>query len=80
MSARYQARMSDDLLEVWDQTRLPEGMRVVEIGPFDCVTGSHLVTFDDDEAPEELSGQMVYPLLRVQPNQSVIIVGRDVVS
>ncbi len=80
MSARYQVRVSDELLEAWDLSMLPAGMRLAEAGSLDARTCSHMVTFDDDEAPEELNGKLVRPGFQVMPGRSVRIVVRDVVS
>jgi len=80
MGARYQVPVSDELLEAWDESRLPEGWHIVEIGPLDAVKRSYLVTVDDDNAPEELNGCIVHPWLQLQPDRTVIITGRDIVQ
>jgi hypothetical protein len=77
MSARYTTRVSEELIEAWDTSLLPEGLRIVEIGPPDPFDPWRIVTFEDDGAPEELNGQMVTPLFQVQPDRSVVIVGRE---
>jgi len=81
VSARYQVRVSDELLEAWDLSMLPAGMRLAEAGSLDVRTCSHMVTFDDDEAPEELNGKIVYPLFRIDTaTRKVTIIGRDAVA
>lgn len=78
MSARYTTMVSDELIGAWDTSRLPEDLRIVEIGPPDPAKPFwRIVTFDDDEAPEELNGQMVWLLFQVQPDRTVIIAGRE---
>lgn len=81
MSARYQVDVSGELLQAWDTDLLPEGMRIVEIGDLDVVKRTHPVIFDDDGAPEELNGKIVYPWFQIDTvTRKVTIVGRDVVS
>jgi len=78
MSAQYQLSMSADAFEAWDRTALPDGMRVAEVGPFDIRTCGYLITVDDDGAPQEFSGETVFPLLRIQADRSVAIAARGV--
>jgi hypothetical protein len=81
VTARYQVHVSDELVEAWDLSMLPVGMRLVEIGPLDVMTRSRAATFDDDEAPEDLNGKTVYPLFQLDTvTGKVTIVGRGVVS
>jgi hypothetical protein len=77
MSARYMTKVSEELIEVWDTSLLPDGLRIVNIGPPDLATPWRIVTFDDDGAPEELNGKMVTPLFQTQPDRTVIIIGRE---
>jgi hypothetical protein len=77
MSARYTIRVSAELIEAWDTSLLPDGLRIVEIGPADPAFPWRIVTFDDDSAPGELDGQMVTPLFRREADGTVAIVGRD---
>jgi hypothetical protein len=81
MAARYQTKVSEELIEAWDTSLLPEGLRIIEIAESDpaCLP-YRIVTFEDDGAPGELDGKTVTPLFRMQPDRSVIIVGRDVQS
>jgi len=78
VSARYTTKVSDELIEAWDTDLLPDGLRIVDIGPADPAVPYRIVTFDDDGAPEELNGQMVTPLFQVQPDRTVVITGREV--
>ena len=81
MSARYRTMVSEDLIEAWDMTLLPEGVRIVEIGEPDPARGFYrIVTFDDDGAPEELDGQMVFPLWGLDEDRKVTLLGREVVT
>jgi hypothetical protein len=71
--------VSDELIEAWDTSLLPDGLKIVDIGAPEPTwpPGYCTVIFDDDGAPEELNGQLVMPLFQVQPDRSVIIVGRE---
>ena len=80
MSARYRSVVSEELIEAWDTSLLPDGLRIVEMGdpePPYPQSGWRTVIFDDAGAPEDLNGQLVMPLFRIQPGRSVIIVGRE---
>lgn len=77
MAARYTTKVSDALIEVGDTSLLPEGLRIVEIGPPDPAVPWRIVTFDDDGAPDELNGLMVTPHFRVEPDRTVTVVGRE---
>jgi hypothetical protein len=80
VSARYQTKVSHELIEAWDTSLLPDGLRIVEIGPLDPASHDlwHVVTFDDDGAPEELNGKMVTPSFQRDLDGTVAIVGRDI--
>ena len=79
MTARYQTRLSEELITAWDTGLLPDGLRIVEVGPVEPpYLPYRMVTFDDDGASEELNGKTVLPLFRIQADGSVAIVGRDV--
>jgi len=83
MSARYMTKILHELIETWDVSLLPEGLRIVEIGAVNPASGCHIVTFDDDGAPEDLNGKMVTPVFRsdLDPETGVYkvtITGRQV--
>jgi hypothetical protein len=83
LSARYTAMVSDELTTAWDTSLLPEGLRVsgiTECGPDPAYVHYRIVTFDDDDAPEELTGKRVNLTFRIQPDGKVVIAGRDVVA
>jgi hypothetical protein len=77
MAARYTTKVSSELIKAWDTSLLPEGLRIVAIGPPDPAVPWQIVTFDDDDAPGELNGQMVTPLFRREADGTVTITGRE---
>jgi hypothetical protein len=62
---RYQAPVSDPLLEQADFWLAVRGFRLVSVdGPWPGHPGVTLCTFDDDEAPPGLARRIVTPVFR----------------
>jgi hypothetical protein len=76
---RYRVPVADPLLaerEVW---RRAEGFRLVSVdGPWLAHPDVTICTFEDDNAPPELEGQLVEPTLR-RDGETVTVIDRRVV-
>ena len=78
MTARYRTKVSRQLAAQWDQTRLPPELRIVSIEePADPQDPWMIVTFEDSEAPEEMTGLLVTPVFS-SDGRDVILAGREV--
>jgi hypothetical protein len=78
VSARYQVTVDLDTVAALDTSVLPAGLRIVEISEPDWRTFGHLVTFDDDEAPDGTEGSQVSLMLRITPARKVAIASRHI--
>jgi len=73
---QYRVPVSDDLLEQtpWRQV---VGFRLIAVnGPWHGHKGISIVTFEDDNAPAELEGALVEPVLRHMPDGTVTVQSR----
>lgn len=77
MSARYTIWVTHELIDAWDTSLLPDGLRIAEISPPDPAVPWRIVTLDDDGAPGELNGQMVTPFFHQDIDGTVTITGRE---
>lgn len=73
---RYRMPVSNETFDALDLSALPAWMTITGIDREDFTRDQSWLTVEDDFAPAELEGATVCPLLRVQPDRSVIIVGR----
>ncbi|MGH3190010.1 MAG: hypothetical protein ACRDOL_22645 [Streptosporangiaceae bacterium] len=74
MSARYWVLVSDELMAQVGAPQWPEGLRVIEAGPYD-ETGARWCKVEDDGAPATLEGKRV-ELTFTRSGDTVMIGGR----
>lgn len=76
----YRVPVTGELLterETWEGV---EGFRLVSVdGPWPAHPGVTICTFEDDNAPAELEGKLVEPVLQRVDDGPVRIIGRSVV-
>ena len=78
MSAVYRTRVSRQLAAQWDPERLPDELRIISIEePPNPEDPWMIVTFEDSEAPDELTGLLVTPVFSTD-GRKVILAGREV--
>lgn len=76
---RYRVLVAKEMLD-GRKLDLPDGFRFVEVGPLDGRGVSHIVTVEDDGAPESLAGRLVEPAFhRDYETETVTIVERRVI-
>lgn len=76
---RYRVPVADPLLAGRDYWQPAEGFRLVSVdGPWLAQPGVMICTFEDDNAPPELEGQLVEPVLR-RDGETVTVIDRRVV-
>lgn len=72
----YMMPVSEDLWEAMDADKLPGGMKITGIGDLNVATQQRTLTVEDANAPAELEGKTVYPVLQVR-NLKAYITGYD---
>ena len=76
---RYRVPVADPLLAEQDFWIPVEGFRLVSAdGPWLAHPGVTICTFEDDQAPPELEGQLIEPVFR-QDGGTVTVVERNAV-
>jgi len=78
---RYRVPVADPLLLERDYWKPVEGFRLVSVdGPWLEHPAVTICTFEDDNAPPELEGKLIEPVLQRAADGTVSVIARDVVA
>ena len=77
---RYRVPVADPLLEQAEHWNPVEGLRLLSVdGPWLTHPDVTVCTFEDDNAPPELEGKLVEPVLQRAEDGTVSVMARNVV-